>query len=125
MRPDNVEASTAIERVIQRHMNNIGVLEFVMCIGDDRSDVPLFDFLHGLTDTVPSVYTATVNQQATRAQHAMLDPENVVDFLQRLDTAVRNSESMSSLNFERLRTFEDNQAGGNECSQERVKRWLQ
>ena len=66
--------------------------DFVMCIGDDRSDEEMFEGIlttgsHSQLSAVPHIFACTVGQKPSKAKFYLDDAADVVKLLQALEAA--------------------------------------
>ena len=65
--------------------------DFVLCIGDDRSDEDMFESLLSkvyseTSSTVPEIFACTVGQKPSKARYYLDDTEDVMRLLRALST---------------------------------------
>ena len=70
-----VNKGVAIERVIHALEETHVVPDFILCIGDDRSDESMFEKL--LLSPAPNVFTSTVGRKRTLAKYFISDVDHV------------------------------------------------
>ena len=66
--------------------------DFVLCIGDDRSDEEMFEIISraissGVLSSNTSVFACTVGQKPSKAKYYLDDPAEVVNMLEALAEA--------------------------------------
>lgn len=66
--------------------------DFVLCIGDDRSDEEMFEIISsaissGVLSSNTSVFACTVGQKPSKAKYYLDDPAEVVNMLESLAEA--------------------------------------
>lgn len=72
--------------------------DFVLCIGDDRSDEDMFEIIgnaisNGVLSSTTSVYACTVGQKPSKAKYYLDDTTEVINMLEALADV---SEPLSS-----------------------------
>ena len=75
--------------------------DFVMCIGDDRSDEDMFESILTTADrsclpAAPEIFACTVGQKPSKARYYLDDTVDVVTLLQGLATASSIKSRFSS-----------------------------
>ncbi|CAG8458650.1 2852_t:CDS:2 [Acaulospora morrowiae] len=79
IRPLTVDKSTAVRAII-KDLNQSGEdVDFVLCVGDSKTDEPVFALLKELK---PDCYTSTVGKKQTEANYYLEDVEGVQRFLE-------------------------------------------
>lgn len=76
-------------------------LDFVLCIGDDRSDEDMFESISNksyasTSSSSPEIFTCTVEQKPSKARYYLDDTVEVMTLLQGLAAAARESTTISS-----------------------------
>ncbi|CAG8479648.1 5800_t:CDS:10 [Acaulospora colombiana] len=66
VRPVTVDKSTAVRAIIKDLRQSEDDVDFVLCIGDSKSDEPVFSILKEL---MPDCYTSTVGKKQTEAKY--------------------------------------------------------
>ncbi|KAG9454394.1 hypothetical protein H6P81_007298 [Aristolochia fimbriata] len=102
VKPQGVNKGLVAERLLST-MRNKGMLpDFVLCIGDDRSDEDMFEVFTGAMagpslSPVAEVFACTVGQKPSRAKYYLEDTTEIVRMLQGLatvsDQITRNAAS--------------------------------
>nr|GMD21729.1 probable alpha,alpha-trehalose-phosphate synthase [UDP-forming] 9 [Ipomoea batatas] len=92
VKPQGVTKGLAAEKVLLMMVNEGRPPDFVMCIGDDRSDEDMFEgiikMVSGLSiSTAPEMFACTVGRKPSRARYYLDDTADVVRLLQGLATA--------------------------------------
>ncbi|XP_031122650.1 probable alpha,alpha-trehalose-phosphate synthase [UDP-forming] 9 [Ipomoea triloba] len=92
VKPQGVTKGLAAEKVLLMMVNGGRPPDFVMCIGDDRSDEDMFEgiikMVSGLSiSTAPEMFACTVGRKPSRARYYLDDTADVVRLLQGLATA--------------------------------------
>lgn len=80
------------EKVLSSMISNKKLLDFVMCIGDDRSDEDMFESISTTAYSscllaAPEIFACTVGQKPSKARFYLDDTVDVVTLLQGLATA--------------------------------------
>lgn len=73
--------------------------DFVLCIGDDRSDEDMFETILAAKPSLPAVkevFACTVGQKPSMARYYLDDTSEVVNLLQGLANASANGKSLCS-----------------------------
>ncbi|CBI32125.3 unnamed protein product, partial [Vitis vinifera] len=92
VKPQGVSKGLVAEKVLSTMVNDGKPPDFVMCIGDDRSDEDMFE---GIFRTIsspslsmsPEIFACTVGQKPSKAKYYLDDTTDVVRLLQGLATA--------------------------------------
>lgn len=87
-----VSKGLAAENVLSTMVNSGKSPDFMMCIGDDRSDEDMFEsILSGVSGlplpVTPEVFACTVGQKPSKAKYYLDDTTDVVRLLQGLSAA--------------------------------------
>lgn len=80
------------ERVLSAMINNGKSPDFVMCIGDDRSDEDMFESISRTASSLsfcsaPEIFACTVGQKPSKARYYLDDTVDVLALLQGLANA--------------------------------------
>ena len=80
------------EKVLSAMISNGKQPDFVMCIGDDRSDEDMFESISSIVNesclpAAPEIFACTVGQKPSKARYYLDDTVDVVKLLQGLATA--------------------------------------
>lgn len=92
VKPQGVSKGLVAEKVLSKMVNSGQPPDFVMCIGDDRSDEDMFESILTtvsspyLPDT-PEIFACTVGRKPSKAKYYLDDAVDVVKLLQGLATA--------------------------------------
>ncbi|KAL6525469.1 putative alpha,alpha-trehalose-phosphate synthase 11 UDP-forming [Orobanche hederae] len=93
VKPQGVSKGVVVRNLMETIMRNTGKqADFVLCIGDDRSDEEMFEAIassmadHSLPDTA-EVYACTVGQKPSMAKYYLDDTCEVIKMLQGLSAA--------------------------------------
>ncbi|CAM8879821.1 unnamed protein product [Rhodiola kirilowii] len=109
VKPQGVSKGLAAEKVLAKLISSGEAPDFVMCIGDDRSDEDMFESILSTVScpslpAVPEIFACTVGQKPSRAKYYLDDTSDVVKLLQGLATAsspIPRQVAHSQVSFER------------------------
>ncbi|XP_061994985.1 probable alpha,alpha-trehalose-phosphate synthase [UDP-forming] 10 [Rosa rugosa] len=92
VKPQGVSKGLVAEKVLLRMVNDGKPPDFVMCIGDDRSDEDMFESILStvaspLLPSPPEIFACTVGRKPSKAKYYLDDAIDVVKLLQGLATA--------------------------------------
>ncbi|KAH6822391.1 trehalose-phosphatase/synthase 9 [Perilla frutescens var. hirtella] len=92
VKPQGVTKGLAAEKVLSMMINDGKAPDFIMCIGDDRSDEDMFESILSAASalslpTSPEVFACTVGQKPSKAKYYLDDTADVVRLLQGLAIA--------------------------------------
>ncbi|CAJ1977483.1 unnamed protein product [Sphenostylis stenocarpa] len=100
VKPQGVSKGIVAERLLST-MKQKGVIpDFVLCIGDDRSDEDMFGVImnaRALLSPVAEVFPCTVGQKPSKAKYYLEDTSEILRMLQGLANASEQSTRTSSL----------------------------
>lgn len=87
-----VSKGLVAEKVLSKMINGGKPPDFVMCIGDDRSDEDMFESILSTVSSPPlpaspEIFACTVGRKPSKAKYYLDDPVDVVKLLQGLATA--------------------------------------
>lgn len=87
-----VSKGLVAEKVLSTMVDNGKPPDFVMCIGDDRSDEDMFESILRTAScaslpSAPDIFACTVGQKPSKAKYYLEDTIDVVRLLQGLATA--------------------------------------
>lgn len=87
-----VSKGLVAEKILSRMVNDGKAPDFVMCIGDDRSDEDMFESILStvtspLLPSPPEIFACTVGRKPSKAKYYLDDASDVVKLLQGLATA--------------------------------------
>lgn len=78
LRPSAIDKATAVRAILKDlHLQDV---DFLMCIGDGKTDEVVFSLLN----EIPNSITSTVGKKQTEAQSYISNVEQVSHFLDRL-----------------------------------------
>ncbi|KAK9276226.1 hypothetical protein L1049_005757 [Liquidambar formosana] len=92
VKPQGVSKGLVAEKVLSKMINGGKPPDFVMCIGDDRSDEDMFESILSTVSSPPlpaspEIFACTVGRKPSKAKYYLDDPVDVVKLLQGLATA--------------------------------------
>ncbi|KAL5552927.1 hypothetical protein UlMin_040328 [Ulmus minor] len=92
VKPQGVSKGLVAEKVLLRMVNEGQPPDFVMCIGDDRSDEDMFETISSTVSSPslpapPEIFACTVGRKPSKAKYYLDDAADVVKLLQGLATA--------------------------------------
>ncbi|KAG8638823.1 hypothetical protein MANES_14G067800v8 [Manihot esculenta] len=92
VKPQGVTKGLVAERVLSAMINNGKSPDFVMCIGDDRSDEDMFESISRTASSLsfcsaPEIFACTVGQKPSKARYYLDDTVDVLALLQGLANA--------------------------------------
>ncbi|XP_057447818.1 alpha,alpha-trehalose-phosphate synthase [UDP-forming] 5-like [Lotus japonicus] len=100
VKPQGVNKGIVAEHLLLR-MQQKGVLpDFVLCVGDDRSDEDMFEVITSAKASlspVAEVFPCAVGQKPSKAKYYLEDPSEILRMLQGLSNASEKSARSSSL----------------------------
>nr|CAD1845044.1 unnamed protein product [Ananas comosus var. bracteatus] len=105
VKPQGVTKGLVAERLLSNMQQRGLRADFVLCIGDDRSDEDMFEFINGTISgpalsPVAEVFACTVGQKPSKAKYYLEDTTEIVRMLQGLasvsDHTAQASASQSS-----------------------------
>ncbi|GKV22841.1 hypothetical protein SLEP1_g32662 [Rubroshorea leprosula] len=92
VKPQGVSKGLVAQKVLSTMVDSGKPPDFVMCIGDDRSDEDMFESIlstvsNPLLPAAPEIFACTVGQKPSKAKYYLDDPADVLKLLQGLATA--------------------------------------
>ncbi|KAK4780802.1 hypothetical protein SAY87_016908 [Trapa incisa] len=92
VKPQGVSKGLVAEKVLGRMINSNEPPDFVMCIGDDRSDEDMFESILITVSSpslcvMPEIFACTVGRKPSKARYYLDDVDDVVKVLQGLANA--------------------------------------
>ncbi|XP_021294180.1 probable alpha,alpha-trehalose-phosphate synthase [UDP-forming] 7 [Herrania umbratica] len=92
VKPQGVSKGVVAEKIFTTMAENGKQADFVLCIGDDRSDEEMFEIISsaissGVISSNTSVFACTVGQKPSKAKYYLDDPAEVVNMLEGLAEA--------------------------------------
>ncbi|KAI4343769.1 hypothetical protein L6164_011078 [Bauhinia variegata] len=92
VKPQGITKGLVTEQVLSTLTNNGKTPDFVLCIGDDRSDEDMFESISTKTFTSPTeIFACTVGQKPSKARFYLDDTVDVMMLLQVLAAASEGS----------------------------------
>lgn len=93
-----VSKGVVAEKILSSLVEGGRRADFVLCIGDDRSDEDMFEGLAGvkaknLVDVHTDVFACTVGQKPSKAKYYLDDTNDVISMLGALANATESSSS--------------------------------
>ncbi|KAL6206741.1 PREDICTED: probable alpha,alpha-trehalose-phosphate synthase [UDP-forming] 7 [Fragaria vesca subsp. vesca] len=98
VKPQGVSKGLVAEKVFTSMHENGKQADFVLCIGDDRSDEDMFEIIgnalnNGVISSTTSVFACTVGQKPSKAKYYLDDPSDVIMMLDALADATDSPPS--------------------------------
>ncbi|KAK4768101.1 hypothetical protein SAY87_003242 [Trapa incisa] len=95
VKPQGVNKGLAAEKILSKLINDGKCPEFVLCIGDDKSDEDMFESISNIASTPsfaaaaapPEVFACTVGQKPSKARYYLDDTSEVMTLLRSLAPA--------------------------------------
>ncbi|CAN6549000.1 unnamed protein product [Malus baccata var. baccata] len=92
VKPQGVSKGLVAEKILSRMVNDGKAPDFVMCVGDDRSDEDMFESILSTVSSPslpspPEIFACTVGTKPSKAKYYLDDVSDVVKLLQGLATA--------------------------------------
>lgn len=92
VKPQGVTKGLVAEKVLSMLTNDGKAPDFVMCVGDDRSDEDMFESISNAASNspgsaVPEIFACTVGQKPSKAKYYLDDTADVVRLLRGLASA--------------------------------------
>lgn len=92
VKPQGVTKGLVAEKVLSMLANDGKAPDFVMCVGDDRSDEDMFESISNAVSNssgsaVPEIFACTVGQKPSKAKYYLDDTADVVRLLRGLASA--------------------------------------
>lgn len=89
VKPQGISKGLAAEKILSTMVSNGKFPDFVMCIGDDRSDEDMFESIIRFVSSpslpaVPEIFACTVGRKPSKAKYYVDDTVDVVDMLKGL-----------------------------------------
>ncbi|GAB2298575.1 Probable alpha,alpha-trehalose-phosphate synthase [UDP-forming] 7 [Dionaea muscipula] len=99
VKPEGVSKGLVAEKIFTRMAETGKQADFVLCIGDDRSDEDMFEIIGsaisgGILSSNTSVYACTVGQKPSKAKYYLDDTIEVITMLEALAEASEISSSI-------------------------------
>ncbi|KAL4310695.1 hypothetical protein GQ457_01G046910 [Hibiscus cannabinus] len=92
VKPQGLSKGVVAEKIFTSMAGSGRQADFVLCVGDDRSDEEMFEIISsaissGILSSNTSVFACTVGQKPSKAKYYLDDPAEVVNMLQALAEA--------------------------------------
>jgi len=101
VKPQGVSKGLAVDKLIRTLVNNGKAPDFLMCIGNDRSDEDMFESINSMTSntflspTVPEVFACSVGQKPSKAKYYVDDTSEVIRLLKKVTRISSQREDVS------------------------------
>ncbi|XP_004245918.2 alpha,alpha-trehalose-phosphate synthase [UDP-forming] 5 [Solanum lycopersicum] len=107
VKPQGVSKGLVAARLLETMQKKGTVPDFVLCIGDDRSDEDMFEVIMGAVASaslspVAEVFACTVGQKPSKARYYLEDTTEILRMLQGLASASENSAKHVSISPQRV-----------------------
>ncbi|GMI70752.1 trehalose-phosphatase/synthase 9, TREHALOSE -6-PHOSPHATASE SYNTHASE S9 [Hibiscus trionum] len=90
VKPQGVSKGLVAEKVLSRMVNGGNAPDFVLCVGDDKSDEDMFQsILTFVSKPAPETFVCTVGRKPSKAKYYLDDTADVLKMLQGLTTEPR------------------------------------
>lgn len=93
VKPSGINKGQVVERILtEASKDAMGPPDFVLCIGDDRSDEKMYDAMESIVISphMPAeVFACTVGQKPSKAQFYVDDTESVMNILEKLSETLK------------------------------------
>lgn len=96
-----VSKGLAVSKLIHTLVNNGKAPDFLMCIGNDRSDEDMFESINSMASdavflpTVPEVFACSVGQKPSKAKYYVDDTSEVIRLLKNVTRISSQREDVS------------------------------
>ncbi|GMH16800.1 hypothetical protein Nepgr_018641 [Nepenthes gracilis] len=105
VKPQGVSKGLVVERVLTSMSSDGKTPDFVLCIGDDKSDEDMFEYISSKASSpspmvAPKTFACTVGQKPTKAKYYLNDTARVMELLQGLASAKSGNDEQIQLSFE-------------------------
>ncbi|KAL9257758.1 putative alpha,alpha-trehalose-phosphate synthase [UDP-forming] 7 [Drosera capensis] len=99
VKPEGVSKGLVADKIFTRMAESGNQADFVLCVGDDRSDEDMFEIIgsaisSGILSSNTSVYACTVGQKPSKAKYYLDDTTEVITMLEALAEASDSSPSI-------------------------------
>jgi trehalose 6-phosphate synthase/phosphatase len=101
VKPQGVSKGLAVDKLIRTLVNNGKAPDFLMCIGNDRSDEDMFESINSMTfntflsPTIPEVFACSVGQKPSKAKYYVDDTGEVIRLLKNVTRISSQREDVS------------------------------
>ncbi|WCJ36050.1 trehalose phosphate synthase [Euphorbia peplus] len=104
VKPQGVTKGLVAEKILSVMVTDEKPPDFVMCIGDDRSDEDMFESILKaasslLYSSAPEIFACTVGQKPSKARYYLDDTSDVLALLQSLTTPKPNGNMQEQVSF--------------------------
>lgn len=101
VKPQGVSKGFVAEKILSTLTENKRQADFVLCIGDDRSDEDMFEGIadimrRSIVDPQTSLYACTVGQKPSKAKYYLDDTNDVLNMLEALADASEETDSQEN-----------------------------
>ncbi|GKB54437.1 probable alpha,alpha-trehalose-phosphate synthase [UDP-forming] 10 [Tanacetum coccineum] len=110
VKPQGVSKGLVAEKVLSTMIENGQPLDFIACIGDDRSDEDMCESIMNIAPNTPEIFACTVGRKPSKAKYYLDDTVDVVKLLSGLANASDPKPSNTPARFQV--TFDANRDGG-------------
>lgn len=103
-----VNKGLVAERLLSTKKKKSILPDFVLCIGDDRSDEDMFEVIMSAQDSlspVAEVFACTVGRKPSKAKYYLEDTSEIMRMLQGLANASEQAARNASQNSQQQRAF--------------------
>ncbi|OIW19269.1 hypothetical protein TanjilG_20394 [Lupinus angustifolius] len=92
VKPQGINKGLVAEKILSTMVNGDNSLDFVMCIGDDRSDEDMFESILRTVScpsllAAPEIFACTIGSKPSKAKYYLNDTTDVIKLLQGLATS--------------------------------------
>ncbi|KAJ4899992.1 hypothetical protein Rs2_13943 [Raphanus sativus] len=92
VKPQGVNKGLVAERLLTTMQEQGKLLDFILCVGDDRSDEDMFEVIMGAKDgpalsPVAEIFACTVGQKPSKAKYYLDDTAEIIRMLEGLSTS--------------------------------------
>lgn len=101
VKPQGISKGLAVEKLLFTMVSNGKFPDFVMCIGDDRSDEDMFESILSFVSSpllpeMPEIFACTVGRKPSKAKYYVDDTSDVVDMLKSLASGTESKPKLDS-----------------------------
>ncbi|XP_010533498.1 PREDICTED: probable alpha,alpha-trehalose-phosphate synthase [UDP-forming] 9 [Tarenaya hassleriana] len=87
VKPQGVTKGETAKKILSKLIEDGKPLDFVLCVGDDRSDEDMFGAISDMQhSSAPEIFACTVGQKPSKAKYYLDDSEKVLELLKGLGT---------------------------------------
>jgi len=97
-----VSKGLAVNKLIHTLVKNGKAPDFLMCVGNDRSDEDMFECINGMTSndaispTAPEVFACSVGQKPSKAKYYVDDTSEVIRLLKNVTRVSSQREDVNA-----------------------------